>query len=151
MTVFTNAGTKLSLSAGQPATYDEAGFAALTYTDVAEVVSLGEHGGTTALVTHNPLDTRRTKKFKGSINDGSMAVGLGMDLTDAGQQLMIDGALGNNIDVDHAVKIEYQDGSIEYFQAKIMMYTRNPGTIDQIVAANTTLELVDDIIDVAAP
>lgn len=151
MTVQTNAGTALSISVGQPATYDAAGFAALTFTAVAEVVSIGEHGGTTALVTHNPLDTRRTAKFKGSINDGSMAVGLGMDLTDAGQTLMLDGALGASIDVDHAVKIEYQDGSIEYFQAKIMSYSRNPGTIDQIVAANTTFELVNDVIDVAAP
>ena len=147
MTVQTNASTALAISANSPATYDITGFDALTYIAVAEVVSIGEHGGTTALVTHNPLSTRRTAKFKGSINDGSMPVGLGMDLTDAGQAALISGALGANIDVDHSVKITYQDGSIEYFEAKIMSYTRNPGTIDQIVAANTVFELVNDVVD----
>lgn len=148
MTVQTNAGTELAISATAPGTYDAAGFGAVPdWTVVGEVVSIGEHGGTTALVTHNPLDTRRTAKFKGSINDGSMPVGLGRDITDAGQVIMLAGALGANIDVDHSVRITYQDGSIEYFQAKIMSYTRNPGTIDQIVGANTTFELVNDIID----
>jgi hypothetical protein len=148
MAVQTNASTALAIFAGSPATYDAAGFGAITYVVVAEVVSIGEHGGTTALVTHNPLSTRRTAKFKGSINDGSMPVGLGMDLTDAGQAALIAGALGANIDVDHSVRIIYQDGSIEYFEAKIMSYSRNPGTVDQIVAANTVLELVNDIVDV---
>lgn len=148
MTVQTNAGTQLRISPTAPATYDSAGFAAIAdWVEVAEVVSIGEHGGTAALVTHNPLKTRRTAKFKGSINNGSMPVGLGMDLTDAGQQALIDGALGANIDVDHSVEIVYQDGSIEYFSAKVMSFSRNPGTIDQIIAANTTFELVNDIID----
>tara|TARA_Y100000310_G_scaffold3912_1_gene4797 strand:+ start:486 stop:932 length:447 start_codon:yes stop_codon:yes gene_type:complete len=147
MTVQTNAGTTIEVSTATPATYDAVGFAALSFTNIAEVVSIAEHGGTTALVTHNPLDTRRTAKFKGSINDGSMVVGLGMDIADAGQVILKDGALGANIDVDHSFQITYQDGGIEYFQAKIMGYTRNPGTIDQIVGANTTLELVNDVID----
>ena len=147
MTVQTAAGAALEISAGQPATYDSTGFAALTFTNVGEVVSIGEHGGTTALVTHTPLNQRTTKKFKGSINNGSMAVSLGMDLSDAGQQILIDGALGANIDVDHAVKLIYQDGSIEYFQAKIMGYSRNPGSADQIVGASATFELVGAIVD----
>lgn len=151
MAVQTNAGTALAIVASSPATYDEAGFDALTYTNVGEIVSLGEHGGTTALITHNPLDTRRTNKFKGSINDGSMTMGLGLDLSDAGQQVLYAGALGANIDADHSVRITYGDGSITYFTPKVMSYTRNPGTVDNIVAANTTLELTNDVIDKAAP
>lgn len=151
MTVQTNAGTSLAISASSPATYDAVGFAALTFTEVGEVVSIGEHGSNYALVTHSPLSSRRVQKFKGSVNDGSMAVGLGMDLTDAGQTLLLAGADGSAVDVDHAVKITYQDGSIEYFSAKVMSYTRNPSTIDSIVAANTTFELVNQVIDVAAP
>ena len=147
MTVQTNAGTVLAVSIETPATQDQAGYAALTFTDVGEVVSLGEHGASVALVTHSPLGTRRVAKFKGSINDGSMPIGLGMDLTDAGQILLVAGADGAQIDVDHSFSITYQDGSIEYFQAKIMSYTRNAGTIDQVIAANTTLELVTAIVD----
>ncbi len=147
MTVQTNASTVFAISAGPPATNDAAGFGALIFTTVAEVVSIGEHGAAYALVTHNPLDSRRTKKFKGSVNDGTMTVGLGRDITDAGQILLIDGADGAAVDTVHSVKITYQDASVEFFQCKVMSYTRNPGTIDQIVGANTTLELEDQVID----
>jgi len=147
MTVQTNATTQLGIVAATPATHNEAGFAALTFVNVGEVVSIGEHGGTAALVTHSPLATRAVSKFKGSINYGSMPVAFGLDITDAGQVLLDAGALGASIDVDHSVKITYQDASVEYFQAKIMSYTRNPSTIDAIISGNSTFELVTSIID----
>lgn len=147
MTVQTNAGTSLAISAGPPVANDAVSFALLSYTVVGEVVSLGEHGATYALVTHNPLDSRRTKKFKGSVNDGTLAVGLGLDITDAGQVVLLAGADGLQVDTVHSVRITFQDGSIEYFQAKVMSYTRNPSTIDAIVAANTVFEVENQIVD----
>ena len=151
MTVKTNAGTRLRGYAGTMATYGASSPADLPYIEIAEVISIGEHGGSTSLVTHNPLATRRTKKAKGAINDGSMPVAMGMDITDAGQLLLKNGALGANIDVEHSFEIEYQDGSKEYFTAVVMSYTRNPSTIDAIVGANTTLELTDNVIDPSNP
>lgn len=151
MTVQTNAGTSLAIVSGAPATNNQAGFEALSFTNVGEIVSIGEHGAAYALVTHSPLDSRRVKKFKGSVNDGSIAVSLGMDLTDAGQTALVAGADGANVDADHSIRIRYQDNSVEYFTAKVMSYTRNPGSIDSIVAANTTLEVTNQIVDVAAP
>lgn len=147
MTVQTNAKTRIRLSVGPPATNDAAGFGAKVYTVVAEVISIGEHGAVFALVTHSPLDTRRVQKFKGSVNDSAMAVALGRDITDAGQLLILDGVDGSAVDTVHSVEITYQDLSIEFFQALLMSYTRNPGTIDQIVGANVTFELTDQIVD----
>lgn len=147
MTVQTTAGATFGIVASSPATYDPAGFAALTFVNVGEIVSLGEHGATYALVTHSPLDQRRVKKFKGSVNDGSMALALGMDIADAGQVLLIDGADGSAVDTEHSVEIVYQDGSIEYFTAIVMSYTRNPSTIDTIIGANVTIELNNQIVD----
>jgi hypothetical protein len=147
MTVQTTAGATFGIVASSPATYDGVGFAALSYVNVGEIVSLGEHGATYALVTHSPLDSRRVKKFKGSVNDGSMALALGMDITDAGQVLLIAGADGVAVDTEHSVEITYQDGSIEYFTCMVMSYTRNPSTIDTIIGANVTVELNNQIID----
>ena len=147
MAVQTAASASIGIVAASPATHDSAGFGALTFITVGEAVSLGEVGGTAALVTHSPLDTRTVQKFKGSLNYGSMAVALGMDISDAGQLLLVAGADGAAIDTDHSVAITLQDGSIMYFQAKVMSYTRNVGSIDQVVGANTTLELVTSIID----
>jgi len=147
MTVQTTAGATFGIVASSPATYDGVGFAALTFVNVGEIVSLGEHGATYALVTHSPLDSRRVKKFKGSVNDGSMALALGMDIADAGQVLLIAGADGVAVDTEHSVEITYQDGSIEYFTCMVMSYTRNPSTIDTIIGANVTVELNNQIID----
>ena len=147
MTVQTTAGATFGIVASSPATYDAAGFGALTFENVGEIVSLGEHGATYALVTHSPLDKRRVQKFKGSVNDGSMPLALGMDIADAGQAVLVGGADGANVDTEHSVEVVYQDGSIEYFTCIVMSYTRNPGTIDQVIGANVTVELNNKIID----
>ena len=71
MTVRTSAGTTLKVSASAPATFDKAGYSALTFTAVGEITDLGEFGREYALVTHNPVGTRGTQKFKGSFNEGT--------------------------------------------------------------------------------
>lgn len=61
----TSAGTTLKISASLPATYDSAGFSILSYTTVAEITDMGEFGKEFNLVTHNPVNDRKTYKFKG--------------------------------------------------------------------------------------
>jgi hypothetical protein len=151
MSIQTNASTAIAVSIAAPATHDDAGFSALTFTNIGEIVSNGEKGGAAALVTHSPLDTRAIKKFKGSVNYGSYQMSLGLDLADAGQILLKDGALGAQIDTVHSFEETKQDGSKEYYRAVIMSYSRVGGTIDAIIGANVTLELTDSIVDVAAP
>lgn len=147
MTVQTNAGTAIEVSVAAPATHDSAGFGALTFTPVAEIVSTGTKGPSVALVTHSPLDKRAVQKFKGSINYGTYSIGLGLDIADAGQVLLKDGADGASIDVVHSFKETKQDGSIEYYRAVIMSFDRAGGTIDAVIGANCTLELTDSIVD----
>ena len=151
MTVQTNAGTAISVSIAAPATHDPAGFVALTFTEIGEVVSSGEKGGAGALVTHSPLSTRAVQKFKGSVNYGSYALSLGLDLADAGQVILDALALGASIDIVASFKEVKQNGDIEYYRALVMTYTRVGGTIDAIIGANSTLELTDSIVDVPLP
>lgn len=151
MTVQTNAGTSIAVSIAAPATHDQAGFDALTFTAIGEIVSSGEKGGAAALVTHSPLDVRTVQKFKGSVNYGSYALSLGLDLGDAGQVLLDSLAIGTDIDVVASFEETKQDGSKEFYRALVMTYTRAGGTIDAVIGANSTLELTDSIIDVAAP
>jgi hypothetical protein len=149
--VFTSAGTQYAVSAASPATYDEAGFVALTYTDVAEVTDMGEYGPTYEVVAHNPLSTRRTVKRKGTVNDGALTMQLGRDPSDAGQALLIDGVDGANIDVVYSHKITLQDGTIQYVTGQVYSYTTNISTINTITSASVTVELDNKIIEVAAP
>jgi len=146
--VFTSSGTTYAISAGEPATYDQAGFAALTFTDVAEVTDMGEYGASFEVVSHNPLATRRTVKRKGTVNDGAMSLQLGRDPSDAGQAILIAGVDGAGIDVVHSHKVTLQDGTIQYFTGQIYSYTTNIGSANQIVSAAATVELDNKIIEV---
>lgn len=141
---FTSAGTKLHMSASLPTTYDVAGFAALTWTEIGEVSDLGEFGRQYNLVTFNPLGDRRTVKRKGAYNDGTIAAQMARVPTDAGQTMLV-GAV--NSDASKAIRITLQDGTIFYTTVQVMSYTTNVGSVDQITSATVNMEIDNDIIE----
>ena len=145
---FTSAGTTLGVSATAPATYDVAGFTALTFIAVGEITDMGEYGRQYNLVTHNPLGDRRTVKRKGSYNDGALSLQLARVSDDAGQAVLVAA-----LDTDDSVACEVvlQDGTKQYMTAQVMSYTTGVGSVDQITNAACNLEIDNDIIEVAAP
>ena len=144
MAVQTSAGTTIGISAGLPATDDAAGYGALTFTPIGEVTDLGEYGKVFNLVTHIPIATRRTEKFKGSFNEGSISMGIGEDTSDAGQ-ILLDTAVES--DANFSFEITAQDGDIDYFQAKVMSKTVNVGSVDSIRSSTVQLEITSGIVD----
>lgn len=136
MTVTTAAGTTLHISAGNPATYDGTGFAALTWTKVGEITSIGEYGREYTEVTHSPLDSRGTQKLKGGYNEGTLPLGMAADSDDAGQILM---KTARGSDADYSFKITHQNGDIDYFRGKVYSYKKNPGEQNSVVAATTNI------------
>jgi hypothetical protein len=138
MTVRSSAGTTIGLSSSQPATYNAAGYGALTFTTIGEVTDLGEFGREFALITHNPIGSRGTVKLKGSFNEGSINMTLGLDTDDAGQILAKTASLSDN---DYSFKITTQNGDDYYFQAKVMSFKVNVGSVDSVTTATIMLEL----------
>lgn len=138
MTVRTSAGTTLRVTASAPATFNAAGYSALTFTAVGEITDLGEFGREYALVTHNPVGTRGTQKFKGSFNEGTMNLTLGLDTDDAGQVLMKAASLA---DAPYSFEVTTQNGDKYYFQAMVMSFKVGVGSVDSITTATCTLEL----------
>jgi hypothetical protein len=147
--IHTAAGTKFSISAGVPATFDGAGYLALTYTEVKEVTNIPDFGPTTNVVSYNPLSDVITKKLKGSVNTGSGSLEFAALSTDAGQALVKTASAYNA--PAYSVKIEEQDGAISYYRAIFTSYSKKIGTIDNVVMISSNLELTTVVIDVAAP
>lgn len=147
MAVLTSTGTLFSVSAAEPATQTVAGYGALTFTQVGEITDLGEYGANAQVVTHEPLETGVVEKFKGFIDFGSMSVGLGRDADDAGQAILSTGVTGANKNLNHSFKVTYQDGSIDYFQARIFSYTKNPGASNSIVSSTAQIEINTAIVE----
>jgi len=138
MTVRTSAGTTLKISASTPATFDASGYGALTLTAVGEITDLGEFGREFALVTHMPVGSRGTQKFKGSFNEGTMSLSLGLDTDDAGQILMKSGSLSDD---NYSFEVTTQNGDKYFFQAKVMSFKVSVSGVDSITTATTSLEL----------
>lgn len=138
MAIGTVAGTIISISAAAPATFNEAGYEALTWSAIGEITDGGEHGREYAEVLHNPIATRGTQKFKGSFNEGTKTVVAALDDDDAGQ-VIVKAAL--NDDDNASFKVLYPDGSADYFQAKVMSYKKGTGTVDTMRTATMNLSI----------
>ena len=145
----TVAGSVLSVASALPATYDAAGFAALTYNAVAEVTDIGTFGKDFTLVTHNPIGDRKTYKFRGSYNNGTLDLKLAKITvlnTDAGQAALTT-ALNDPLDKSISLRIALQDGSKQYFTGKVMSFTTSIGSVNSILAGECKIEIDSEVVE----
>lgn len=138
MTIQSAAGASIGISAAAPATYNVAGYEALTYSNIGEVTDLGEFGREYNLITHNPIDTRATKKLKGSYNEGQISLTVALDTADAGQNLA---KTASASDADYSLVVTMQNGAKYYFPAKVMSFKIGVGSVDNVVSATISLEI----------
>jgi len=152
MSVETTAGTEFAVFAGVPATYDAAGFAALSWVTIAEVTNMGDVGPEATLVTYDAIGNRVTKKLKGQINMGSQSIDLGQDLTDAGQAILKAAVTlsSGSIDQIHSFRITYKTGDIDYYTGLPLSYVTGLGDANQVTAASTVIEIDNELVPVAA-
>ena len=150
--VVSSVGTVVSVSTTAPATYNSAGFAALTWTACGELAELPSFGAEAALATHTPLKTGIVAKRRGSLNYGSVALTMALSDDDAGQTVLQDAAeAAAGTDAQVAVKVLLVNGEIQYFTAQVMSYKVNVGNADAITMAEVTLEIDNAVVKVAAP
>jgi hypothetical protein len=139
----TSAGTTVFIGAA-PATYDAPGMAAVSFTQIAEVVSLGSFGKKYNVVKHLPIDSRQTIKRKGSFDSGSLAVKVA-HTSDSGQALL---QAASNSDLTNAFKIVLPTGKIEYFTGVVTEYLLDVSSVDTILGASFIIELDGNVIEV---
>lgn len=155
MGVQTAAGTVISIARGSPPSWDAAGYAStdLQWAAIGEVTDGGTHGKKFAEVTHKPIGTRGTQKFKGSFDEGTKTLQLGLDNDDAGQILAKE---ARDSDDDYSFRVAYPNGDIDYFQAKVMSFEKSTTNVDSIVSATIQLSLTSSntgvgVVEVLAP
>jgi len=142
----TAAGTALAISAAAPATEDETGYAALTYTEVGQIESIGAIGAVFNKVEFQPLKGPK-QKHKGSVDYGSLQPSLAHDDEDAGQTLLRTAADSND---RYSFEVTYPDGAKRYFQGRVFGYPENTDGADSIIMANPTVEIDTIVVKVAA-
>lgn len=137
----TSAGSKLWIGL-PPASQTLVALQAVSYTEVKEIVDLGEFGRTYNLVTHNPLGDRVTVKRKGSINNGNLAIQMAYAPADPGQTLL---AAAVDSDSSYSYKVELQDGTEFLFTAQAMGYPIQVGGVDSITSSTCNIEIDSQI------
>lgn len=147
--IVSSVGTVVSVSANAPATYNSAGFAALTWSPCGELAELPAFGAEAALATHTPLATGIVAKRRGSLNYGSVALTMAVSDTDTGQTVLQDSAeAAAGTDAQVSVKVLLVNGEIQYFTAQVMSYKVNVGNADAITMAEVTLEIDNSVVKV---
>lgn len=138
--VTTAAGTVISISAELPATYDAAGYGdtGIDWAAIGEVTDGGTHGRKYAEVTHKPIGSRGTQKFKGSFDEGTKTIQMGLDSDDAGQIIAKAAAVSDNT---YSFKVVYPSGDKDYFAARVMSFEKQTSNVDSIVSATMQLSL----------
>lgn len=147
--IYSSIGSVLHVSATTPATYDSAGFAALTFTEVGLVGSLSPFGGSTTVDSFNVLKSGNTVKRKGFTDFGNITVGMARVTSDDGQTLLKSGFDGADKDKVFSYKLVHptDTGLTQYGTCLVTSYTTNP---ESIVQAESVLELDAPVIDVVA-
>ena len=145
MAITTSAGASLAIVKAEPATYDIAGFSALVFVDVGQIETMGEFGGSSQVIEFTGLTDVVVQKFKGSFNAGTIAVGLGKDITDVGQILLEAGAIPTENGV-HSVEVTDANGDILYFTCIVTGYTTNIADVNSVIKSTSNLEINNEVI-----
>ncbi|SEQ60524.1 hypothetical protein [Sphingobium sp. YR768] len=144
----TAAGSTIAFSAAAPATFDAAGYGALTFTEVGGVESIGTLGASTGKVDFQPLKGPR-EKHKGSTDYGSLQPSIALDDADAGQTLMKTAAEPDN-NALYSTRVIYPSGAKRFFQSRVFGWPEDVGGADSILMAKPTVEINTKIVKVAA-
>src|SRR3990172_1283524 len=133
---------------------DVTDYEADSYIEVGEVEDLGEFGDTAEKVTFTALKDRRTRKFKGSFNAGTMTIICGSDPEDVGQDALLAAFLS---DFDYNFKVTLNDNitpagapSTLFFSGKVMSKSRNVGQVNNVVRQTFMVGINTEILEVTA-
>lgn len=121
MTASTAAGTIMSIGSNNvlDPTID-------TYIAVGEVVTLPEFGRQYNEISYKPLATRGVQKFKGSFDDGSLAISVAKDLGNAGQAAVL---VARDVDLDYNFKVVANDAVAPNIVTGIAISVATPGLV----------------------
>ena len=109
--LLTNIGSTFAVVVGVPATEDPAGFTALTYVTVGDIIVAPETGDETEDVSETTL-AGRTKHANGAKDGGSRNISMLYNKTDAGQVIL---RANNNGASQISCKLTDANGDVSYF------------------------------------
>jgi len=139
--------SELHVAAAKPATDDQAGYEALTFTEVEGVVNIGEFGDNSEDVTATRLKDGRTEHFNGAKDGGEIQVQAISNASDPGQIIV---KAGSGTNTTHSFKIVDPNGNATYFFGRLANWTQSERTASSYEGVAFTMRRNSDAVEVAA-
>lgn len=139
--------TTYAISAGLPATYDAAGYAAttITYTTIGRVESFPEIGATREVNKFTPI-SGAVEYLKGTAEYGSGDMVLADMPTDAGQVIAKAAAASS---AHYSMKITYPDGEVHYLDVLVSSWKLSQAQSGGVMKRTATISVCKDPVVVA--
>lgn len=130
-------------------------FAAVTWTEIGSLDSIGTFGDTAQPITQSIIGEARDKTIKGTRNAGTFELVANLDYADAGQLALVAAEKTNH---DYAIKVVFDDAptggtpSERLFIGKIMSASEALETANNSMKLNSSIAINSNIVrTVAAP
>lgn len=137
MAIASTTGAKIYIGPVNTTANDETAYAALSYTEIGEVETIGEFGDQASTVTFTALGDARVRKRKGVRDAGDLNVMVAYDARDAGQIAMI---AAQATEFSYAFKVVAADApdandtdSTFFFRALVSSGRLNIGSANEII------------------
>lgn len=151
MSLESSVNTKWYVSMASPATDNQTGYEALTWTEVKNIANIGAVGPTFNENTFVAVGDGVEQVRKGTKTYGSMTPQMGSTPDDPGQILVIDAVDGANIDTLVSHKVVKGNGAVSYFQGQIFSAPENIGGADDFITIDVNVRITTKPVKVAAP
>jgi len=140
------AGTTVGISASLPATFDSAGYAALTFSVLGEVVDYSAGGKQYSTTERVPLAGDTTKYLKAIKSYAQETFTMSRDDDDAGQIIALAGV---DAKTDYSIEINNPDGTVDYYTGIVLSYNDTRGDASAIINKAMVVQPTSDTVTVA--
>lgn len=149
MTVNASAGSKIYIGPTTAAATETA-YAALSYTEIKEVETIGEFGDEAETIKFLALDAQRVRKLKGARDAGDLTLVVGHDPLDAGQIALLAAEASRFAYAFKVVLADARDSNdadgVEYFHAIVMSKRLAVGGANDVTKRRFVLAITSAIV-----
>lgn len=143
-------GSKLTAALSGVAATDLASMkaAGITYTEIGELISIGDYGDSVSDVSYTALASSRTTHLKGVQDGGTTDLTIAYDAGDAGQDALVaakDDRSGYYY--LYPIKVVYVDGQTDYFAVAVQGIKKKPGSGNDVVQRSVTVAINSPILE----
>lgn len=136
-------GTCVSVTNESPASFDHPAYDVLNWTKSQEVISVGEQGTESEIVTYTLACLNKTKKRLGSSNANNQTFEAVFD-SDSAAQSLITSALLNKTNL--SFRIEYSNDDVVFYRAFIPSAKKSSGGASDLIKFNIVAEIHGDTL-----